>query len=39
VLVLVGHRTSATDVAIPSELEGVPLRIVETGEPEAFERP
>jgi hypothetical protein len=39
VLVLVSHRTSATDTAIPQELEGVPLRIVETGMPEAFERP
>jgi hypothetical protein len=39
VLVLVGHRTSATDMAIPDELEGVPLRIVETGSPEAFDRP
>jgi hypothetical protein len=39
VLVLVGPGTSATHTAIPTELEGIPLRIVETGTPEAFERP
>jgi hypothetical protein len=39
VLVLVAAGTSATHTAIPTELEGIPLRIVETGTPEAFERP
>ena len=38
VLVLTGRRTSATDAAVPSELEGIPVWIVETGTPEAFER-
>jgi hypothetical protein len=39
VLVLVSRRTAAMETAIPNELEGVPLRIAETGTPEAFERP
>jgi hypothetical protein len=39
VLVLMGPGTSAARTAIPTELEGIPLRVVETGTPEAFERP
>jgi hypothetical protein len=39
VLVLVGCRTAATDAAVPHELEGIPVQVVETGAPEAFDRP
>jgi hypothetical protein len=31
--------SSATRATIPTELEGIPLRVVETGTPEAFDRP
>ena len=34
VLVLMGPETSATRATIPTELEGIPLRFVETGTPE-----
>jgi hypothetical protein len=39
VLVLVGRRTAAILAAIPDELEGVRVEIIETGAPEAFDRP
>jgi hypothetical protein len=39
VLVLTKRRTSAMDTAVPGELGGIPVSIVETGTPEAFERP
>ena len=39
ILVLVSDKGSATDAAIPDELEGVPLQVVETGGPEAFGSP
>jgi hypothetical protein len=39
VLVLVERRTAAILAAIPDELEGVRVEIVETGAPEAFDRP
>ena len=39
VLVLVARRTSAILTAVPHDLDGVPVEIVETGAPEAFDRP
>lgn len=38
VLVLVAHRSSARESGIPAELEGVPVRIVESGTPGALGR-